>query len=79
MRGNTVIGEKCHIGNAVEIKNSSIGDATNVAHLSYIGDSILGNHINIGGGMITANLRHDKGNIKVMVKDKLVDTGLHKL
>jgi bifunctional UDP-N-acetylglucosamine pyrophosphorylase/glucosamine-1-phosphate N-acetyltransferase len=79
LRGNTVIGEKCKIGNAVEVKNSSIGDHTNIAHLSYIWDSVLWNHINIWWGMITANLRHDKWNIRVMIKDKLVDTGLRKL
>ena len=79
LRWSTVIWDNCHIGNAVEIKNTSIWNKTNVAHLSYIWDSILGNNVNIWGGMITANLRHDKGNIKVMVKEKLVDSWLHKL
>jgi len=79
LRGNTVIGEHCHIGASVEIKNSTLGNHTNVAHLSYIGDSIVGNHVNIGWGMITANLRHDNENIRVKVKEKLVDTGLRKL
>lgn len=79
LRGSTVIGNECHIGNAVEIKNTSIWNKTNVAHLSYIWDSIIGNNVNIWWGMITANLRHDKTNIKVMVKEKLIDTGIHKL
>ncbi|MDD3145608.1 MAG: sugar phosphate nucleotidyltransferase [Candidatus Gracilibacteria bacterium] len=79
LRGNTVIGDNCKIGNAVEIKNCSIGNKTNVAHLSYIGDSVIGNHVNIGGGFISANVRHDNTNIKVMVKGKLVDSGLRKL
>ncbi len=79
LRWQTVIWENCHIWNAVEIKNTSIWNKTNVAHLSYIWDSILGNNINIWGGMITANLRHDKWNIKVMVNGSLVDSGLHKL
>ncbi|NDK08829.1 NTP transferase domain-containing protein [Candidatus Gracilibacteria bacterium] len=78
IRGNTYIGDKCKIGNACEIKNSSFGDFTNVAHLSYIGDSVIGNHVNIGGGFISANLRHDNKNIKIPVKDVLVDSGLRK-
>lgn len=79
LRGSTVIGENCHIWASVEIKNSSLGDYTNVAHLSYIWDSIIGNHVNIWGGMITANLRHDKWDIKVMIKWELVNSHRHKL
>ena len=79
LRWSTVIGEWCKIWNAVEIKNSSIWNKTNVAHLSYIWDSIIGNNVNIGGWFIAANLRHDKGNIKAPVKWELVDTGRYKL
>ncbi|MEM0230856.1 MAG: sugar phosphate nucleotidyltransferase [Candidatus Woesearchaeota archaeon] len=78
IRASTTIGNNCHIGNAVEIKNSVIFDNTNVAHLSYIGDSVLGYNVNIGAGNITANLRHDNGNIKSMVKGILIDTGRRK-
>lgn len=79
LRGNSVIGENCHIGNAVEIKNSSLGNHTNVAHLSYIWDSVIGNHVNIGWGCIAANLRHDGANIKAMSKGELTDTKRRKL
>ncbi|QFR38694.1 glucose-1-phosphate thymidylyltransferase [Candidatus Gracilibacteria bacterium 28_42_T64] len=79
LRGSTVIGDNCKIGNAVEVKNSSFGDNTNAAHLSYIGDSIIGNNVNIGGGFSSANLRHDNKNIKVPVKGELTDTGMRKL
>jgi UDP-N-acetylglucosamine diphosphorylase/glucosamine-1-phosphate N-acetyltransferase len=79
LRWNTVIWEGCKIWNAVEVKNSSIWDKTNIAHLSYIWDSIIWNNVNIGWGFITANLRHDKANIKVPVKWILTDTGLYKL
>lgn len=75
----TAIGDHAHIGNAVEIKNSIIGDNTNVAHLSYVGDSIIGDNCNLGGGTITANLRHDFKNIKCMIKGELKDTGRQKL
>ena len=54
-------------------------DGTHVGHLSYVGDSILGEKCNLGAGTIIANLRFDDGNIKMMVKDQLVDTGRRKL
>lgn len=79
IRAFTVIGNHSHIGNAVEIKNSLIGDNTNVAHLSYVGDSIIGDNCNLGGGTITANLRHDWKNIKCLIKGELKDTGRQKL
>ena len=55
LRGHVDVGESCRIGNFVELKNSQIGDRTNVAHLSYLGDATLGNRVNIGAGTITAN------------------------
>ncbi|MBQ3310829.1 NTP transferase domain-containing protein [bacterium] len=55
IRGNVEIGNNVRIGNFVEVKNSTIKDNTNVSHLSYVGDSDLGSHVNIGAGTITAN------------------------
>ena len=55
LRGQAAIGENCRIGNFVEIKKSAIGDRTNVAHLSYLGDAELGQQVNVGAGTITAN------------------------
>ncbi|MGI0482903.1 bifunctional UDP-N-acetylglucosamine diphosphorylase/glucosamine-1-phosphate N-acetyltransferase GlmU [Geminocystis sp. CENA526] len=55
LRGGVELGENCRVGNFVEIKKSSIGNKTNIAHLSYIGDATLGNQVNIGAGTITAN------------------------
>lgn len=79
IRWNTSIGEKSKVGSFVELKNSYIGNNTHIPHLSYIGDSIIGNNTNLWGGTKVANLRHDGSNIRVMVKDKLIDTGRHKL
>lgn len=79
LRWNTVIGSGCKIWNAVEVKNSCFWNNSNAAHLSYIWDSIIGNNVNLWGGFITANLRHDNGNIKVLVKWSLTDTGRRKL
>ncbi|MFN7662266.1 MAG: bifunctional UDP-N-acetylglucosamine diphosphorylase/glucosamine-1-phosphate N-acetyltransferase GlmU [Alphaproteobacteria bacterium] len=55
MRPGTVVGEKCKIGNFVEIKKSTLGAGTKVSHLTYIGDAELGEGVNIGAGTITCN------------------------
>ena len=55
LRSGVSLGEACRVGNFVEIKKSTIGNKTNIAHLSYIGDATLGNQVNIGAGTITAN------------------------
>lgn len=79
IRGNTVIGKDSKVWFSVELKNSSIGEKTAIPHLSYIGDSVIGNNVNLWGWTKVANLRHDNKNIRVMVKDKLIDSGLRKL
>lgn len=78
LRGNTSIGDGCHIGQSVEIKNCLILSKTNVGHLSYIGDSVLGEKVNLGAGTTTSNLRHDGGNHRSAVGGTLVDTGRRK-
>ncbi|MBG1265756.1 bifunctional UDP-N-acetylglucosamine diphosphorylase/glucosamine-1-phosphate N-acetyltransferase GlmU [Nostoc sp. WHI] len=55
LRGQVQVGAGCRVGNFVELKNTQLGDRTNAAHLSYIGDSVVGNQVNIGAGTITAN------------------------
>ena len=55
IRPHSKIEKYCKIGNYVEIKNSTIGSNTSVSHLSYIGDSNVGNNVNIGAGCITCN------------------------
>jgi bifunctional UDP-N-acetylglucosamine pyrophosphorylase/glucosamine-1-phosphate N-acetyltransferase len=79
IRPCTSIGKKVRIGNACEIKNSIIMDNTHIGHLSYVGDSVLGEKCNLGAGTITANYRLDSGTIKMMIKDKVVDSGKRKL
>jgi bifunctional UDP-N-acetylglucosamine pyrophosphorylase/glucosamine-1-phosphate N-acetyltransferase len=79
IRGSTTIGDKCHVGQAVEIKNSILLPGTNVGHLSYLGDSILGEKVNFGAGTITSNLRHDGGAHRSPVDGRMVDTGRRKL
>lgn len=55
LRGHVDLGNNCRVGNFVELKNAQVGDRTNIAHLSYLGDATLGQKVNIGAGTITAN------------------------
>ncbi|GAA2006624.1 bifunctional UDP-N-acetylglucosamine diphosphorylase/glucosamine-1-phosphate N-acetyltransferase GlmU [Microbacterium ulmi] len=55
LRPNTVLAEGGKIGTFVETKNSTIGEGSKVPHLSYIGDTTIGRHVNLGAGTITAN------------------------
>ncbi len=79
IRPCTSVGKNARVGNACEVKNTIIMDGTHVGHLSYVGDSILCEKCNLGAGTITANLRFDDGNIKMQIKDKVVNTGRRKL
>lgn len=78
IRGSTSIGDKCHVGQAVEIKNSILMRNTSIGHLSYCGDSIIGEGVNFGAGTITANFRHDGKSHRSMVRGTLVETGRRK-
>jgi len=55
LRPGTVLKRSVHVGNFVEVKNSTIGDGTKASHLTYIGDSTIGRETNIGAGTITCN------------------------
>lgn len=55
VRANSVLKKGVHIGNFVEIKNSTIGIDTKSAHLTYIGDSDVGSNVNFGCGTVTCN------------------------
>jgi bifunctional UDP-N-acetylglucosamine pyrophosphorylase/glucosamine-1-phosphate N-acetyltransferase len=55
LREDVKIGEECRIGNFVEIKKSKLGNKVAVAHLVYLGNATIGNNVNVGCGVITAN------------------------
>ncbi|NHJ31407.1 MAG: glucose-1-phosphate thymidylyltransferase, partial [Asgard group archaeon] len=74
IRPHTSIGRNVRVGNACELKNSIIMNGTHVGHLSYVGDSILGEGCNLGAGTIVANLRFDNKTVKMEMKSKIVDT-----
>jgi bifunctional UDP-N-acetylglucosamine pyrophosphorylase/glucosamine-1-phosphate N-acetyltransferase len=78
LRGPVIIGDDCKIGSS-EVKNSIIMDGSNAAHLSYVGDSIVGKKCNLGAGTKLANTRLDGDVVKVTVEDKSFSSGLRKL
>jgi bifunctional UDP-N-acetylglucosamine pyrophosphorylase / glucosamine-1-phosphate N-acetyltransferase len=55
LRPGTVLGTDVHIGNFVEVKNSSIADHSKANHLAYVGDATVGSRVNVGAGTITCN------------------------
>ena len=55
LRPGTILNEGVRIGNFVEVKKSKIGKNSKINHLSYIGDTFIGNKVNIGAGTITCN------------------------
>ena len=55
LRPKSMVGERVHIGNFVEVKKSTVGADTKIGHLSYIGDATVGAGVNIGAGTITCN------------------------
>ncbi|NWK54563.1 hypothetical protein HW115_03000 [Verrucomicrobiaceae bacterium N1E253] len=75
IRGNTSIADHCEIGNAVEVKNSVVYAHTKIKHLSFVCDSVIGAHVNLGAGVIIGNDRHDGTNHRSKVNGSLVDTG----
>ncbi len=60
IRPDSVIGENVHLGDFVEVKNSTIGEGTSVSHLTYVGDSDVGKGCNFGCGVAVANYDGEK-------------------
>ena len=54
-RPGTVLGNDVHLGNFVEVKNSTIADHSKANHLAYVGDADIGQRVNVGAGTITCN------------------------
>jgi UDP-N-acetylglucosamine diphosphorylase/glucosamine-1-phosphate N-acetyltransferase len=75
--GGTSIFEGCRVGGQVD--NSVIMPHTNKAHLGYVGDSYVGEWINIGAGSNFSNLKNTYGNVRLHLEGKKVDSGMLKL
>ncbi|MFX0185968.1 MAG: bifunctional sugar-1-phosphate nucleotidylyltransferase/acetyltransferase [Candidatus Hodarchaeota archaeon] len=79
IRPASYLGKNVRIGNAVEIKNSIILDNTTIDHLSYVGDSVIGNGCSFGAGTKVANLKLEKNEINMTIQGKVLSTGRKKL
>ena len=55
IRPQTILKKEVHIGNFVEVKKSTLGNGTKCGHLTYLGDSVIGERVNVGAGVITCN------------------------
>jgi bifunctional UDP-N-acetylglucosamine pyrophosphorylase/glucosamine-1-phosphate N-acetyltransferase len=74
VKAHTRIGEKCRVGNFVEIKKSTLGDRSKAAHLAYLGDATIGRNVNIGAGTITCNYDGVKKHATIIDDDVFIGT-----
>jgi len=71
LRPETVIGERCRVGNFVETKKIEMGNDSKAAHLTYLGDAEIGSDVNIGCGTVTCNYGVDKKKRKTKIGNKV--------
>ncbi len=79
VRGNTLVGDHCVVGHATEVKNAIFLNGAKAGHFAYVGDSILGNRVNLGAGTKLANVKLNHANVVVKVAEQTYETGLRKL
>jgi UDP-N-acetylglucosamine diphosphorylase/glucosamine-1-phosphate N-acetyltransferase len=79
LRPYSTLGDDVKVGAGCEVKNSIVMRNTKIPHLSYVGDSIIGEDCSLGAGSITANLRFDEAEVKSKVRGSWVGSGKKKL
>ncbi|MBD3304864.1 NTP transferase domain-containing protein [candidate division KSB3 bacterium] len=79
IRENTSIGAECVIGFGVELRNCVLFDQVKVGRLSFIGDSVIGENVEIGPGIMTVNNLMTGETVSATINGKTVDSGLLKL
>ena len=78
IRGGTLVGDGCVVGNSAELKNAVLFDGVQVPHYNYVGDSILGYKAHLGAGAVTSNVKSDKSTVTVKGNGRVYETGLKK-
>ncbi len=78
IRGYCLTGARCVIGHTTEVKHAVFLDDAKAGHFAYLGDSILGNRVNLGAGTKLANLRFHGDEVRIRTPDGQVPTGLRK-
>lgn len=79
LRPYSTLGDDVKVGAGCEVKNSIVMSNTRIPHLSYVGDSIIGEDCSLGAGTITANLRFDEAMVMSRVRSSWVSSGRKKL
>lgn len=79
VRSYTALGNHCSVGYGVELKNCVVLDNSNIGRLSFIGDSVVGESVDIGAGTMTVNRDLDMKPITVKNGKKRINTGMIKL
>lgn len=79
LKGHNSIGPDCCIGPGSTVKSSILLGNVNAKHLTYIGDSVIGENVNFGAGSQIANYRFDAGPVNVVTEKGWVNTGKNKL
>jgi NDP-sugar pyrophosphorylase family protein len=78
LRGYVIAGNHCVIGHDTEIKRSILLNHVCAGHFNYVGDSILGNGVNLGAGVKCANLRLDHDPVYIIFQGEKISTNLQK-
>ncbi len=76
LRGGVWLAERCGVGPGCELKSSWLGAGSKLAHLSFIGDSVIGRDVNFEAGSIVANHRNERDDKRICVR---IDGGLLRL
>lgn len=79
IRGDVIVGNGCVIGHDSELKNSILLNGAKAAHFAYVGDSLLGNEVNLGAGVKLSNVRMDHAPISIIFEGQRISTGRKKL
>jgi len=79
VRSYTSVGSKCSVGYGVELKNCVILDSSQIGRLSFVGDSVIGENVDIGAGCMTVNRNVDWQNVQVRNGKTSLSSGLVKL
>ena len=80
LRGGVFLGSNCIVGPSCELKSTFMLDDSKLAHFNFVGDSLIGEAVNIEAGAIIANYRNelDGADIRIRHEDQVIDTGVSK-
>jgi len=80
LRGGVYLDSNCIVGPCCELKTTMLFSGAKIAHLSFVGDSILGSHTNIEAGAMIANYRNEMTDkqIRFHYRESIIETGIDK-